>query len=247
MQETKYPYLSKIFPILSISCTYPLVYDLGLDNKKKPMKHLLPLLVLGLILFGSCKKEEKRLQKYKDENDAAMMKMMDNMEGVTMTEDNDLDFARMMIEHHKGGIEMIDILMKYSKHKEIREEAEMGREMDQMSIQKLEQFINAHGAPVKSADNMAFMNEMRAIMTTMHHNMMVGYTTDPDLDFAKMMIAHHQGAIDMAKVEINRGSDAAAKTEAQEILKQADSIKQLQSFIDSHGGPQNHGKKKNNN
>jgi|GEM_PF-5018566 len=74
---------------------------------------------------------------------------------------------------------------------------------------------------------------------------MVGYTSDPDLDFAKMM-SHHQGAIDMAGVEINRGFDAAAKTKAQEILKQADSVEKLQSFIDSHGGPQNHRKKKNN-
>lgn len=207
-------------------------------------------ITLSLLIFGlfsqSCKKEEKRLAKYKEENEAAMTQMMSNMENVAMTGDNDLDFARMMIEHHKGGIEMIDVLKKYSNHKDFMEEAEMGRSMDVMSIQKLEQFINSHGAPVKSADNMAFMNEMKAVMTQMHHNMMVGYTSDPDLDFAKMMMAHHQGAIDMAKVEINRGSDAAAKAEAQEILKQSDSMTKLQSLIDKHGGPMNHGKKKNN-
>lgn len=203
-------------------------------------------LFISLFFIFSCKKEEKRLAKYKEENEAAMTQMMSNMENVAMTEDNDLDFARMMIEHHKGGIEMIDVLKKYSNHKDIMEEAEMGRSMDVMSIQKLEQFINSHGAPVKSSDNMAFMTEMKAVMTQMHHNMMVGYTSDPDLDFAKMMMAHHQGAIDMAKVEINRGSDAAAKAEAQEILKQSDSMTKLQSLIDKHGGPMNHGKKKNN-
>ena len=205
----------------------------------------LSTLLIAFLLFG-CKKEQKRLEKYKEENEAAMTRMMSKMEGVAMTEDNDLDFARMMIEHHKGGIEMIDILMKYSNHSDIKAEAEMGRSMDVMSIEKLEQFINSHGAPVKSADNMDFMGEMNAIMTSMHHNMMVGYSSDPDLDFAKMMKAHHQGAVDMANVEVKRGSDAAAKAEAQEILKQTDSMMKLQSLIDKHGGPMNHGKKKNN-
>lgn len=41
---------------------------------------------------------------------------------------------------------------------------------------------------------------------------------DPDRDFANMMIPHHQGAIDMAKVEMLYGKDPVLRRLAQEII-----------------------------
>lgn len=41
---------------------------------------------------------------------------------------------------------------------------------------------------------------------------------DPDRDFVSMMIPHHQGAIDMAKVEVLYGKDPALRRLAQEII-----------------------------
>ncbi len=41
---------------------------------------------------------------------------------------------------------------------------------------------------------------------------------NPDHDFAAMMIPHHQGAIDMAKVELLYGKDPALRRLAQEII-----------------------------
>jgi uncharacterized protein (DUF305 family) len=32
-------------------------------------------------------------------------------------------------------------------------------------------------------------------------------TGDFDLDFANMLIEHHQGAIDMSKIEVEKGAD----------------------------------------
>ena len=34
---------------------------------------------------------------------------------------------------------------------------------------------------------------------------------DPDVDFARMMIPHHQSAIDMARIELEHGKDATLK------------------------------------
>ncbi len=57
---------------------------------------------------------------------------------------------------------------------------------------------------------------------TMMNNMTMTSTGDPDLDFATMMLPHHQGAIDMARVELRYGKDpgmrklAAAIVNAQE-------------------------------
>jgi uncharacterized protein (DUF305 family) len=55
-----------------------------------------------------------------------------------------------------------------------------------------------------------------------HHQMMMDMdieaTGDADKDFVRMMIPHHQGAIDMAKVEIQYGKDEKLKAMAREII-----------------------------
>jgi uncharacterized protein (DUF305 family) len=53
----------------------------------------------------------------------------------------------------------------------------------------------------------------------MHRGMAVTTSGDPDVDFARMMIPHHQGAIDMARVELAQGKDPARRAMAQDIIK----------------------------
>jgi len=52
----------------------------------------------------------------------------------------------------------------------------------------------------------------------MHVAMDVPFSGDADRDFARMMIPHHQGAIDMALVELRYGKDKRLKRLAQEII-----------------------------
>jgi len=46
----------------------------------------------------------------------------------------------------------------------------------------------------------------------------VRYSGNPDADFALMMIPHHQGAIEMAEVELQFGADSRLRRLAQEII-----------------------------
>lgn len=56
-------------------------------------------------------------------------------------------------------------------------------------------------------------------MIEMHPAMMQGMMAeDPDVAFACGMIAHHQGAIDMAEVELEYGDDDEMKQMAQKII-----------------------------
>ena len=65
-------------------------------------------------------------------------------------------------------------------------------------------------------------------MSTMHD---VQLTGKPDIDFARLMIPHHQGAIDMAKVELLFGTDARLRRLAQEIIVTQESEIQLMQKI----------------
>lgn len=79
-------------------------------------------------------------------------------------------------------------------------------------------------------------NEMMAIMHSMSDDMSsMEMTMDADHDFAMMMKMHHQGAIEMANKELEKGDDATIKTMAQAMITmQQMEIEDLQDFIDSH-------------
>ena len=63
--------------------------------------------------------------------------------------------------------------------------------------------------------NNEMMNSMNASMDKMKAVKMNG---DFDAEFAGMMIEHHQGAIDMANIELKSGSDQTLKTMAKNII-----------------------------
>lgn len=52
----------------------------------------------------------------------------------------------------------------------------------------------------------------------MHAAMAIDFTGNADVDFVRGMIAHHQGAIDMAKVELEHGKDADIRKLAQDVI-----------------------------
>jgi uncharacterized protein (DUF305 family) len=65
----------------------------------------------------------------------------------------------------------------------------------------------------------SFTAQMMQAMQEMDAGMMAAKPTgDPDRDFAGMMIPHHQGAIDMAKLELLYGRDPVLRRLAQGII-----------------------------
>jgi uncharacterized protein (DUF305 family) len=68
--------------------------------------------------------------------------------------------------------------------------------------------------------NELLMNQaLNQAMVSMNNAMdTAAMTGNPDIDFAMMMIPHHQGAVEMAKVELQYGTDFRLRRLAQEII-----------------------------
>jgi uncharacterized protein (DUF305 family) len=94
---------------------------------------------------------------------------------------------------------------------------------------------------VAAAISLAFAQETdasKAYMTAMHDSMDMDMkmSGDPDVDFIKLMIPHHQGALDMAKIELKYGKDAEVKKKAEEIIKaQEEEIAWMKAWLKKHG------------
>ena len=75
----------------------------------------------------------------------------------------------------------------------------------------------AHGAASADAGTAAARAYEEA-NARMHRDMAIALSGDPDRDFAEMMIAHHQGAIDMARVVMEHGRDPGIRVLAEKVV-----------------------------
>lgn len=78
--------------------------------------------------------------------------------------------------------------------------------------------------------------ELNDSMNKMHADMAKGMNTDnADVAFADGMIAHHLGAIDMAKIELKYGTDPEMRKLAQAIIDaQGPEIEQMQKWLEKN-------------
>ena len=83
----------------------------------------------------------------------------------------------------------------------------------------------SQGPPSPSIATDSFTSLMMQVMEHMHGDMSIVPSGDPDRDFAAMMIPHHEGAVDMAKLELQFGKNPVLRRLAQGII-----VEQLQEI-----------------
>ena len=90
-----------------------------------------------------------------------------------------------------------------------------------------------HHAPGPAAAADPASQAYLAAADRMHREMAIEYSGDPDVDFARGMIAHHQGAIDMARALLEHGQDPEIRQLAEAIIAAQESeILFLRSWLE---------------
>lgn len=88
-----------------------------------------------------------------------------------------------------------------------------------------------NGLRLQAHDANRMMDSIHAMMSRMEA---MPKTNDPEIDFPKMMILHHQGAINMGNVQIHEGKNDSLKRFSRKMIDaQQMEIQQLNSILSS--------------
>ncbi|MER6511591.1 DUF305 domain-containing protein [Nonomuraea sp. NPDC001636] len=145
--------------------------------------------------------------------------------------DADVMFAQMMIPHHQQAVEMADLAPQRAKDPEIKKLAADIKAAQDPEIQTMKGWLTEWGKPVPSG---GMGHDMPGIMSAEDMKKLDGAKGGAfDRLFAEKMIAHHEGAIEMARTEQASGVNPQAKelAKAIESTQQAE-VAQLRKLLE---------------
>jgi uncharacterized protein (DUF305 family) len=127
----------------------------------------------------------------------------------------DRAFAAEMIRHHQSAIEMAKIARKRAQSafvKQLASDIITTQTQEIVTLRREDEELNKAAIKTGSlgvSEQMKGMDGDLAMLRT---------AKAFDADFMKMMISHHEGAIEMAKAELKQGKDGELKALAQRII-----------------------------
>ena len=119
-------------------------------------------------------------------------------------------FLSMMIPHHQAALDMAKAVLPVSKDAQVKTWATAIIKSQQAEIGTMTALLK----PLSGSDPRmaAMMNVMKSM------GQMVKSAKNPDIAFVQGMLPHHDSAIDMAKVALQRSSDPKVLSIAQDIV-----------------------------
>lgn len=170
----------------------------------------------------------------------SMKQMMDEMH-IVYSGQVDTDFARGMIPHHMAAIRMAQTVLRHGGADDnIRSLAQWIIISQQAEIGQMQRWLDRRGeAEPNKADEstlqMDYVQQSQQDMEVMHRDMNIEYSGDALKDFVCGMIPHHQGAINMAYVELAHGRKPEMQRLAQTIIRsQKSDIARMERWLDAH-------------
>ncbi|NJP92489.1 DUF305 domain-containing protein [Nonomuraea sp. FMUSA5-5] len=145
--------------------------------------------------------------------------------------DADVMFAQMMIPHHEQAVEMAELAPGRAADPEIKELAAKIKAAQDPEIRTMRGWLAAWG---KAAPEGGMGHDMPGVMSEDDMTRLkAAKGAEFDKLFAQQMIAHHDGAIAMARTEQSSGSNPEAKELAKTIeTAQRAEVEQLRKILD---------------
>lgn len=148
--------------------------------------------------------------------------------------DADVTFATDMITHHRQAVEMAQLAATRAKSPEVKDLAASIESAQGPEIQTMSRWLRSWGHAVpEEMTGMDMSGSMPGMMSMEDMTMLQGLSgTSFDHKFLQMMIAHHRGAIEMARTERSDGENSETKALAAQIQEaQTAEISQLQGLL----------------
>jgi uncharacterized protein (DUF305 family) len=179
-------------------------------NKKRSVAILSAVLMSVLAACGS-----------NSSQDAEPVVAEDATSADAMFNDADVIFAQMMIPHHEQAIEMSDIALDptIGAGEKVLELATQIKNAQDPEIALMKDLLAAWGQPLVAEGDVDHSTMMSGMMSA-DELAELGTLTGPAFDaaWAAAMIAHHEGAIEMAETVLADGNNAEILTLAKAII-----------------------------
>jgi uncharacterized protein (DUF305 family) len=150
----------------------------------------------------------------------------------------DVTFAQDMIPHHAQAIAMSRVAAQRAQAPQVKDLAARIQTAQQPEIEQMSSWLRSWNIPVPSTENTMggadhdTSGAMPGMMTNDQMRQLKMAPTDKfDLMFLRMMIAHHEGAITIARSELSNGQDTDARELAQHIIDaQQREVTEMEAF-----------------
>lgn len=150
---------------------------------------------------------------------------------------DDIAFAQLMIPHHQQAIEMADLALSQSSSPDVVALAAQIKGAQDPEIEMMEQWLSAWDAPMvmesdHTGHDMGGMEESGMMSDDDMSELASASGEDFDQMWLRMMVAHHEGAIEMAKQVHATTTNPAVRDLAQAVIDgQTAEIETMQKLV----------------
>lgn len=144
-------------------------------------------------------------------------------------------WARKMVPHHQGALDMSEIVVREGRDADIRRMAQKAIEMQTQDIAELRRWLDRRAS---GAVGLPPQGPFEPVEARMKEAMATVSGSDADHVWARKMIAHHQGALDMTRIALEDPEDAEIRRMAQKTIDmQTRDIRDLEAWLEAHPAP----------
>ncbi|MFD3461646.1 DUF305 domain-containing protein [Nocardia fluminea] len=131
----------------------------------------------------------------------------------------DVSFLQMMYPHHAQAVEMAKMVPSHTQNQQLIALAAQVEKAQAPEMQQITDLLAGFGEPAPSATEGHGGHDMPGMMTDAQmSSLQAANGADFDRQWLEMMIAHHEGAVEMAQTELNAGMNPRARQLATKIV-----------------------------